>query len=181
MSKSGKDAGGVRYADCVSTALGDLWIVVNEDGALVQVDFDGGRNAPADRDELVEVYAERGLKLAWNRMRVRPSAKILKRTLKGSDEIGALEVAPEGTPFQLKVWKALRRIPHGKTWSYAQLAKQVGCPGAARAVGAANGANPVSIAIPCHRVIGSDGKLTGYGGGVDRKRALLVLEGALSV
>jgi methylated-DNA-[protein]-cysteine S-methyltransferase len=78
-----------------------------------------------------------------------------------------------GTPFQRSVWRALRRIPAGRTWSYAQLAARVGRPRAVRAVGTANGANPVAIAIPCHRVIGTDGALHGYGGGIRRKRWLL--------
>jgi AraC family transcriptional regulator of adaptative response/methylated-DNA-[protein]-cysteine methyltransferase len=83
-----------------------------------------------------------------------------------------------GTPFQEKVWAALRTIPYGETWSYADLAKRIGNPAAVRAVAKANGDNRISILIPCHRVIGSDGELTGYGGGLWRKRALLDREGA---
>jgi len=81
-----------------------------------------------------------------------------------------------GTEFQRKVWSALRTIPYGETRSYGQIAEQIGSPGAFRAVGLANGRNPIGIIIPCHRVIGSTGSLTGYGGGIDRKRALLALE-----
>ena len=81
-----------------------------------------------------------------------------------------------GTPFQRKVWAALRGIPYGETVSYAEIARRVGQPTACRAVGLANGRNPVSIVVPCHRVIGADGSLTGYGGGLDRKRFLLALE-----
>ena len=84
-----------------------------------------------------------------------------------------LPLEPEGTPFQQTVWKALREIPLGDTWSYAQLARHVGRAGAARAVGSANGKNPLSIVVPCHRVVGTDGKLTGYAGGVNAKRWLL--------
>jgi methylated-DNA-[protein]-cysteine S-methyltransferase len=83
-----------------------------------------------------------------------------------------------GTPFQQQVWRALLTIPFGETRSYAQIARQIGKPGAARAVGAANGRNPVSIVAPCHRVIGATGGLTGYGGGLDVKARLLALEGA---
>jgi methylated-DNA-[protein]-cysteine S-methyltransferase len=83
-----------------------------------------------------------------------------------------------GTPFQLKVWSALCTIPVGETLSYAGLAERIGRPTAVRAVGLANGANPISVLVPCHRVIGSDGSLTGYGGGLPRKRWLLELEGA---
>lgn len=93
--------------------------------------------------------------------------------------LDAIDVDTGGTPFQQSVWRALRRIPAGSTWSYARLASEIGRPSATRAVAAANGANPVSIVIPCHRVIGSDGSLTGYGGGLPRKRWLLVHEGAL--
>jgi O-6-methylguanine DNA methyltransferase len=84
-----------------------------------------------------------------------------------------LPLAPVGTPFQQRVWSALVEIPFGETVSYGSLAIRLGRPGAARAVGLANGSNPISIIIPCHRVIGSDGRLTGYGGGIDRKAWLL--------
>lgn len=89
--------------------------------------------------------------------------------------------AAGGTAFQLRVWSALREIPCGTTWSYGQLAARIGRPKAVRAVGFANGRNPVGIVVPCHRVIGADGTLTGYGGGVERKRWLLAHERALLV
>lgn len=87
-----------------------------------------------------------------------------------------LPLAPAGTPFQLAVWQALRDIPYAETINYGQLAARVGNPRASRAVGLANGRNPISIVVPCHRVIGADGTLTGYGGGLERKRRLLDLE-----
>ncbi|MEM9418836.1 MAG: methylated-DNA--[protein]-cysteine S-methyltransferase [Planctomycetota bacterium] len=87
-----------------------------------------------------------------------------------------LPLAPEGTDFQLRVWEQLRRIPYGTTISYGQLAQRLGQPNASRAVGLANGSNPLSIVVPCHRVIGADGSLTGFGGGIDTKRQLLTLE-----
>jgi methylated-DNA-[protein]-cysteine S-methyltransferase len=87
-----------------------------------------------------------------------------------------LPLAPEGTPFQLRVWRELRNIPYGQTISYGELARRVGSPKGSRAVGLANGANPISIVVPCHRVIGSNGKLTGYGGGLENKERLLALE-----
>jgi methylated-DNA-[protein]-cysteine S-methyltransferase len=94
----------------------------------------------------------------------------------------ALPIELDGTPFQQRVWEALRTIPYGETRSYGQIAHQIGRPDRARAVGTANGSNPVSIVVPCHRVIGADGSLTGYGGGLDRKRYLLDLEsGVLSL
>ena len=89
-----------------------------------------------------------------------------------------LPLAPQGTPFQLRVWKALRRIPYGETRSYLDVAETLGDSKAVRAVGAANGRNPIAIIIPCHRVIGSNGSLTGYGGGIEIKARLLALEGA---
>jgi len=87
-----------------------------------------------------------------------------------------LPLAPEGTPFQLRVWRELRNIPYGQTISYGELARRIGSPNSSRAVGLANGANPISIVVPCHRVIGSNGKLTGYGGGIENKERLLALE-----
>jgi len=103
----------------------------------------------------------------------------LERYFRG--DLQALEdvaVDPGGTDFQRDVWLKLREIPAGRTWSYADLARAVRRPAAVRAVGAANGANPVPLVLPCHRVIGTDGRLTGYGGGLDRKEWLLHHEGA---
>ncbi|MFC3995243.1 methylated-DNA--[protein]-cysteine S-methyltransferase [Nocardiopsis sediminis] len=82
-----------------------------------------------------------------------------------------------GTPFQRRVWTGLRTIPYGETTTYGELAEEIGSPGASRAVGLANGRNPVGVIVPCHRVVGSTGSLTGYGGGLERKRFLLALEG----
>jgi methylated-DNA-[protein]-cysteine S-methyltransferase len=93
-----------------------------------------------------------------------------------------LPLAPSGTPFQIRVWNALREIPYGRTASYGEIARQVGVPSAPRAVGVANGLNPIAVIVPCHRVIGADGSLTGFGGGLERKRTLLDLEaGVLSL
>jgi methylated-DNA-[protein]-cysteine S-methyltransferase len=91
-------------------------------------------------------------------------------------DLAALDAVPvdlNGTPFQRRVWERLREVRAGTTASYAQVARAIGAPAAVRAVGAANGANPVALIVPCHRIIGSDGRLTGYGGGLDRKRWLL--------
>jgi methylated-DNA-[protein]-cysteine S-methyltransferase len=88
-------------------------------------------------------------------------------------------LAPAGTEFQLATWRALQDVPFGETISYGELARRMGRPRAVRAVGTANGANPIAIIVPCHRVIGADGTLTGYGGGLDTKRRLLSLEGAM--
>jgi len=87
-----------------------------------------------------------------------------------------LPLSPRGTSFQMQVWQGLRDIPYGQLWSYGKLARHIGHGGAARAVGAANGRNPIPIIVPCHRVIGSDGTLTGFGGGLDVKARLIELE-----
>jgi methylated-DNA-[protein]-cysteine S-methyltransferase len=94
----------------------------------------------------------------------------------GESKVFDVPLRPTGTPFQLKVWAALQEIPYGRTVSYGWIAKRIGRPNAVRAVGGANGRNPISIIIPCHRVIGSNGTLTGYGGGLDVKQRLLRLE-----
>ena len=91
-----------------------------------------------------------------------------------------LPLAPEGSEFQLRVWEELSAIPYGETISYGELARRVGDPGAARAVGLANGKNPLPVIVPCHRVIGADGSLTGFGGGLGRKRRLLELEAGVA-
>jgi|HubBroStandDraft_5_1064220.scaffolds.fasta_scaffold18710_3 methylated-DNA-[protein]-cysteine S-methyltransferase len=96
----------------------------------------------------------------------------------GSLRVFSLDLVPRGTPFQLEVWAALRLIPYGETLSYGELARRLGHAQGARAVGLANGANPLPVIVPCHRVIGADGSLTGFGGGLPIKRALLALEGA---
>jgi methylated-DNA-[protein]-cysteine S-methyltransferase len=91
-----------------------------------------------------------------------------------------LPLHPIGTPFQLEVWEALTAIPYGEVRSYGQVAEQLGRPGASRAVGLANGRNPIAVIVPCHRVIGASGSLTGYGGGIHRKRLLLDLEAGVA-
>jgi methylated-DNA-[protein]-cysteine S-methyltransferase len=119
-----------------------------------------------------------GKQKAWTRDDARWSAaaKQLREYFDGKRREFDLPLDVEGTDFQTKVWAALRKIPFGRTASYAEIARKIGKPKAMRAVGMANGRNPVSIVVPCHRVIGADGSLTGYGGGLDRKRILLDLE-----
>jgi methylated-DNA-[protein]-cysteine S-methyltransferase len=102
----------------------------------------------------------------------------LEEYFAGERRTFSVPLAPRGTTFQLSVWQALRAIPYGVTLTYGDLARRLGCPAGARAVGLANGANPLPIIVPCHRVIGADGSLTGFGGGLAIKRALLALEGA---
>ncbi|MFI4967288.1 MAG: methylated-DNA--[protein]-cysteine S-methyltransferase [Gammaproteobacteria bacterium] len=147
----------------------------------------GGLLLVGDADALHGVYFQDGKRGAhkpdksWE-----PSEKPFKevqRQLKayfaGKLEDFDLPLSPQGTEFQLKVWKTLRTIPYGKTWSYGELARRIKRPAASRAVGAANGQNPIPVIVPCHRVIGANGSLTGFGGGLPIKQKLLALEGAL--
>jgi methylated-DNA-[protein]-cysteine S-methyltransferase len=108
------------------------------------------------------------------------AARQLRAYFSGDLRAFDLPLDLQGTPFQLRVWRALLTIPYGATRSYSQIALAIGAPQAVRAVGAANGANPIAIVVPCHRVIGSGGSLTGYGGGLPLKRKLLELEGAVT-
>ena len=119
----------------------------------------------------------------WN---YAPEDAVLKEAMRqlreyfaGEREVFDLPLRPSGTPFQLSVWRALEEIPYGHTRTYRDIARIIGRPTATRAVGAANGQNPLPIFVPCHRVIGSNGSLTGFGGGLDVKLALLRLEGVL--
>ena len=127
-------------------------------------------------DVLVMLRRREGARLAaWLAKAEASDVEELKR-FAGRLRAFDIPVAPEGTPFQRSVWKQLQRIPYGETISYGELARRLGNPNAVRAVGLANGSNPISIVIPCHRVIGSNGSLVGYGGGLPIKQALLSLE-----
>ncbi len=126
---------------------------------------------PAFQKRLEQRHGPAALRQATSLPGITP---VLDRYFAGDvTAVDTLEVEPEGTEFQVRAWRALREIPAGQTWSYGDLARRIGAPTAVRAIGAANGANPISIVLPCHRVIGSDGSLTGYGGGLERKRWLL--------
>ena len=139
---------------------GPLLIAVDEDGRVVRLHFVDGP-LPITDDWHQDADA------------LKPVSRQLDEYFAGERTEFDLELAPEGTPFQLDVWHQLTRIPYGETISYGELAKRVDRPGAARAVGAANGRNPIAIIVPCHRVIGADGSLTGFGGGIPWKRWLL--------
>lgn len=149
----------------IDTPLGPLTALRDQHG-LLGLWFDGQKHhpgtldAPEVRSDPLFRQVEAGL-TAYFRGQVLPQD---------------LPLTPQGTPFQRAVWQALLEIPAGQSRSYGELAARLGKPGSARAVGAAVGRNPVSILIPCHRVLGADGSLTGYAGGLDRKRALLALE-----
>ena len=160
--------------DLIPAPIGAFLIAVDQEGTLRAVDFfaDEPRLRALLRRQYGDVPVEAGQSPA-------PVRRAFEDYFAG--DIRALErvpVATVGTEFQRKVWAALQRIPAGETRSYGQLAAEIGEPDAARAVGLANGANPIAIVIPCHRVIGADGSLTGFGGGLPRKRWLLTHEGA---
>jgi methylated-DNA-[protein]-cysteine S-methyltransferase len=162
--------------DTVPSPIGDIF-VVSDGVSLRALDFDE-----------YEERMRRLLKRQYGDVRLMPAedpggaSSAVRRYLAGEiDAITRLDVATRGTPFQELVWRHLRRIPAGRTWSYGELAKAIGKPKASRAVGLANGSNPVAIVVPCHRVIGANGSLTGYGGGIERKRWLLAHEGVTCV
>jgi methylated-DNA-[protein]-cysteine S-methyltransferase len=153
---------------CIPSPVGDL-LAVADAGALVELSFDA-RRALARRQKsgsqpLREAPRE------FSRVR-----KQLAAYFGGELRDFELPLEPAGAPFEQRVWRALLGIPYGTTTSYGAIARGLGAPNAARAVGSANGRNPIAIVIPCHRVIGSTGGLTGYGGGLARKRLLLDLE-----
>jgi methylated-DNA-[protein]-cysteine S-methyltransferase len=163
------------FVDELDTPIGRLVLVADDTGHLRATGFTEGH---ARMGKFLGVFtAERAREIV---PRANPSGltAALKAYFDGDlTVIDALPVAADGTEFQRSVWHALREIPCGETWSYSDLAKRIGRPAAVRAVGLANGANPVGIVVPCHRVIGADGSLTGYGGGIERKRWLLAHEG----
>ena len=142
---------------------------------------DGGIDsaAAAAAAAAVAVLPESVVRAGWVRddHALREARRQLEAYFAGELELFDLPVTMHGTPFQLRVWEALRSIPYGETVSYAEIARRIGNATAVRAVGAANGRNPVPIVVPCHRVIGADGSLTGYGGGIERKKWLLAHEG----
>jgi len=127
--------------------------------------------------DLAQAAMPRGGRFRQDRQLLPELRRQLAEYFAGTRRAFALPLAPAGTEFERRVWQALGAIPYGETRSYAEVAQAIGRPAACRAVGRANGRNPIAIVIPCHRVIGSDGSLTGYGGGLDLKRFLLDLEG----
>jgi len=157
----------------IDSEVGPLTLVA-EEGSLVGLYMDLQRHRPAD-DKLGELDG-RGRRAEP----FKAAADQLDAYFAGTLTRFTLPLAPRGSDFQQRVWKALQEIPYGQTVSYGELAERVGSPGGARAVGLANGRNPIGIVIPCHRVVGTSGSLTGYGGGLDRKKRLLDLEVAVT-
>jgi methylated-DNA-[protein]-cysteine S-methyltransferase len=171
------------FRTVLSTPLGDMLALASDEG-LCALEFTTVKGRARGKERLTRLHAR--LK-RWF-----PAHEILEREtptlartrgwlaayFEGTAaEIGDLPLDMRGAPFEQRVWMALRAIPPGQTTSYGAIAHALGSPGASRAVGAANGANPIALIVPCHRVIGSNGTLTGYGGGLDRKGWLLAHEG----
>ena len=153
-----------RYYAMMPSPIGDLMMISDGSaitGLYMQNDKHAARRAVAVPDEA----------------KLKGPLEQLKAYFEGRLRDFDLPLAAEGTPFQQRVWAALCAIPYGETISYGELARRIGQPTASRAVGLANGQNPISIIVPCHRVIGANGTLTGYGGGLERKRWLLAHEG----
>ncbi|WP_343715868.1 methylated-DNA--[protein]-cysteine S-methyltransferase [Inquilinus sp.] len=160
----------------IDTPLGPMLALVDAAGALVGLDFEGSDGTPTFSQRRL---AREGLRTGpADPVLIRPIAAQLAEYFAGRRRVFDLPLAPFGTPFQRRVWAALCAIPCGTALTYRDMALQLDRPQAARAVGAANGANPISVIVPCHRLVGSDGTLTAYGGGLYRKAALLELEGA---
>ncbi len=155
------------YYDMIDSPIGRL-LLVGDGSAVQRVDMQEGRR-PVQVDP------------SWQRERdaVADVAEQLAEYFAGSRRAFDLELALDGNAFERRVWDALVEIPYGETASYGEIARRIGEPGAARAVGLANGRNPIAVIVPCHRVIGADGSLTGYGGGLKRKRFLLDLESGI--
>jgi len=165
-ARSGATRGGASWIE-IESPVGPLLLAADGTGLRRIVFLNGMRTgrpglpdaaSPEDQTTLTETVRQ------------------LRAYFSGELERFSLPLAPEGTPFQLEVWRRLGAIPYGETMSYGELARSIRRPGASRAVGLANGTNPIPIVIPCHRVIGSNGKLTGYGGGLPTKAKLLALE-----
>lgn len=156
----------MRYYDSFESPIGGMLLAASEKG-LCGIYFDRQRHFPGKDSE-------------WKHDPDNPHLKRAKRQLAeyfaGSRKVFDLVLDPNGTGFQKRVWKAIAGVPYGRTISYGELARRAGFPEGARAAGAATGRNPIGIVVPCHRIVGADGSLTGYAGGVAKKRALLALE-----
>jgi methylated-DNA-[protein]-cysteine S-methyltransferase len=148
-----------RYWDTIETPFATYAAWVDEKGRLLRFKSNGGGKRDSEAEQNVEALAE--------------IRRQVGEYCDGKRQVFELELAAEGPEFDKRVWAALRDIPFGVTTSYGAVAKTIGQPKAAREVGQANGANPIALIVPCHRVIGSDGSLTGYGGGLPLKRKLL--------
>ena len=158
----------MRYYNTYESPHGRMLLVATDDG-LCGVYFNRQKYFPAK---------DRQWQRAPNHAPLKQARRELTEYFAGKRTRFEVALDPQGTPFQRSVWKAISRVRFGKTITYGALAAKAGRPGSARAAGAATGRNPIGIIVPCHRIVGSNGSLTGYAGGLHRKRALLALEGA---
>ena len=165
--RRGKVISCVRYC-IIPSPVGRL-LLAGDQQALHCLSFQDGKNPDSPCSEWI--HDEKSFSDVMQQLR---------EYFSGKRTTFSIELRPQGTPFQQRVWRALRKIPYGRTMSYGEIAKSIGQPTAARAVGAANGQNPLSIFVPCHRVIGQSGQLVGYGGGLEIKEKLLALERQVS-
>jgi len=152
------------YYDYLDSPIGSL-LLAGDGDFLVELGFPGGKAARRHQPEWIQDSSP-----------FDECKRQLQKYFAGELREFKIPLAPQGTDFQLQVWNALQTIPYGETVSYGELARQIGRPAASRAVGAANGKNPIPVIIPCHRVIGSSGRLVGFGGGLPTKEQLLALE-----
>jgi len=157
----------MRYYDTFESPHGRMLLVATEEG-ISGVYFNRQKYFPAK---------DRRWQRAPDHAPLKQARRELAEYFAGKRRRFEVALDPEGTPYQRSVWKAISRVGFGKTMTYGMLAAKAGRPGSARAAGAATGRNPIGIIVPCHRIMGADGSLTGYAGGLARKRALLALEG----
>ena len=156
----------MKHYDFYDSPHGRMLLVASGEG-LCGVYFDGQKYLPP---------VESGWRHDPDHAALRQAKRELAEYFGGERKRFETALAPEGTPFQRSGWKAIASVAFGETITYGELARRAGSPGSARAAGAATGRNPIGIIVPCHRIVGSDGSLTGYAGGIERKRALLALE-----
>ena len=156
----------MRFHDFYESPHGPMLVTASEAG-VTGVHFEGQKYFPGDDAESRRERRNPFLAQAVGE---------LAEYFAGKRKRFEVALAPAGTPFQLAIWRAIATVPYGETISYGELARRAGAPGHARAAGAATGRNPIGIIVPCHRIVGADGSLTGYAGGLSRKRALLALE-----
>jgi len=154
----------------IDSPVGRLFIGVDDDNQLTRLSFHSSESVLGEMEK-------KGFSLVSDRARTEPVVRQLEAYFAGDLTEFQIPLKPLGTPFQRDVWQALQKIPFGICKTYGEIANSLGNPGASRAVGLANNRNPIAIVIPCHRVIGNNGHLTGFGGGTDTKRQLLVHEG----
>jgi methylated-DNA-[protein]-cysteine S-methyltransferase len=157
------------YYDYYQSPRGRI-LLVADDQALTGVYFSGQKYHPP---------IDKKWQRADNHEPLRQTKRELSEYFNGKRTRFTVKLAPQGTPFQRAVWKAIAGVRFGQTIAYGELAERAGYPGSARAAGAATGRNPIGIIVPCHRIVGSNGSLTGYAGGLAKKRALLALEGRI--